>query len=712
MSYDTTERTNKPNKERLRKFLSAENGNILSLLEESDLGNIGANVISEYDLDYNDPRLAKKRRNWVNGQKLVAQEIEEKNTPFENASNVKYPLLTTASIQFGSRAYPEIVQGNTVVKPKIAGSTISVPPEEGQQPTPEQQEEQAELDDKIAKADRVCEFINWQLFNEIEEWEEDTDSLLLMLPLFGTMFRCVYYSHDKKRIVTELYSPEELVMPYKAKSVEDSPRISKEFSLYPKNVRARVRSGRYFLAEDRLNELFDDEDREKPEEFIEQYKWLDLDNDNFKEPYIVTVHRNSGTVLRISPNYRMGDIIVNDDGDVSKISPIKYFTKYIFIPSVDGSIYGMGFYDLLYPINEVINSLTNQLLDAGTLANSNTGFISSGLGLRKKGKLKLQIGEFVTVENDGNDIRQSIYQMQFSGADATLYSLLTFMVDAGRDIANLKEVLEGTQHGETATTTMALIEQGLKVFSAIYKRIHRSLKKELQLIRFWNHEMRNPLYGEVLDERMSQDDFDGDDLDFIPVSDPQVVTDMQKMGKVQFKMQFMNDPYVDQMELRKQLFEGAKVDGWEQLRAGQDPQMQELQQKLQQMQQVIEQLTEANKDLQQTKDFEQMMSKAKQKLEMLKEDRASKLAMLKEDRAAIVDEANVVNTEVDSFKKLTEAKAQAKEAQIALQSVVDEVKALEDGIKNAGAPGAPGAASPDMGGDFAFNPETGTIDAV
>ena len=687
---------NKPDQEKLKKFLAEENGNIISLLKGDDLKNIGANVVSEYDMDYADPRLAKKRQNWVDGQKLVAQEIEEKNTPFENASNVKYPLLTTASIQFGSRAYPEIVQGNTVVKPKIAGSTVPNLPQEGQQLSPEQQQEQAKLDDKIARADRVCEFINWQLFNEIEEWEEDTDQLLLMLPLYGTMFRCVYYSQEKKRIVTELYTPEELVMPYKAKSVEDSPRVSKEFSLYPKNVRSRILTGRYFLEEAEIEELFKDEDKEEPEHFIEQYKWLDLDEDNFKEPYIVTVHKTTGKVLRISPNYRMEDIIVNDDGYISKINPIKYFSRYIFIPSVDKSIYGMGFYDLLYPINEVINSLTNQLLDAGTLANSNTGFMSSSLGLRKKGKIKLQIGEFVTVENDGNDIRQQIFQMQYNGADTTLFSLLTFMVDAGRDIANLKEVLEGTQHGETATTTMALIEQGLKVFSAIYKRIHRSLKKELQLIRFWNHQMRNPLYGKVLDDRMSQDDFDGDDLDFIPVSDPQVVTDMQKMGKVQFKMQFMNDPYVDQMELRKQLFEGAKVDGWEQLQAGQDPQMQQMQQQMQKMQQIIQQLTEANKDLQQTKEFEQQMEKAGFKLEMLKES-----------RAAIMDEANVVNTEVDSFAKLTDAKVKAKEARIALREVIAEVKQLESQAK---AP-APGAAPP-AGGEFAYNPETGAIDAT
>ena len=670
-STNKTAKLLKPNRSALQKFLNVKSGNLIEILDQTQVGEIGADVVSEYEDDYNDPRLVKKRDNWREGQKLATQEIQEKNTPFENAANVKYPLLTTAAIQFASRAYPEIVQGNTVVRPKIVGDTTPEIPE-----GPEQQAQQQEQDSKIARAERVCEFINWQLFNEIEEWEEDTDKLMGMLPLYGCMFRCVFYSHDKKRIATEIYTPEKLVMPYMTPSMSVSPRISKEFELYPKDVVTRIRNGRYSEFND-----FDDEEKEEADAYIEQYKWLDLDEDGFKEPYIVTVHKDSGQCLRISPNYRLEDIIINEKGNISKIIPIKYFVKYPFIPSIDGGIYDMGFYDLLYPINEVVNSLTNQLLDAGTLANTNSGFVSASLGLRKKETFQMKIGEYKTVPANGMDIRQQIYRMDWGGPNVTLFSLLSFMIDAGRDIANLKEVLEGTQHGETATTTMALIEQGLKVFSAIYKRIHRALSKELQLIRFWNNEIRNPLYGEVIDTRMTQEDFSNDDLDFVPVSDPAVTTDMQKMAKVQFKMQFLNDPYIDQMKLRKQIWEGANMDDWESVKAGNDPQLQQMQQQMQEMQQQIQQLAQANQGLQQTNQDLAKTTKFDQQLKMVQED-----------RLATVDEAKTINTEIDSVKKLAEAEVIAQEAGTNIEELKQEVE--------------------QTGKEFVFNEQTGAIDAA
>ena len=291
--YTDTDIDTKPKPAVLRKFLGVKSGNLIEVLDDSEVGTIGKGVVSEYDDDYDDPRLVKKRNNWNEGQKLATQEIEEKNTPFEDAANVKYPLLTTAAIQFASRAYPEIVQGNTVVRPKIVGDTTPEIPE-----GPEQQVQQQEQDSKIARAERVCEFINWQLFNEMEEWEEGTDKLMGMLPLFGCMFRNIFYSPDKQRIMTEVYTPEKLVMPYDAPSLATSPRISKEFELYPKDVISRIRSGRYSKFTN-----FDDEDKEEPDIYLEQYKWLDLDKDGFKEPYIITVHKGTGECLRISPNY-------------------------------------------------------------------------------------------------------------------------------------------------------------------------------------------------------------------------------------------------------------------------------------------------------------------------------------------------------------------------------------------------------------------------
>ena len=647
----------KPNKKRLSEFLDEKNGNIINLLDDHDVGLIGSDVISEFEEDFNDPDYQKKRNTWKKGQKLVRQEVEEKNTPFKKAANVKYPLLTTASIQFASRAYPEIVQGRSVVKPKIVGEEPQVeempqglPQEQQQQFQLAQQEEEKNRASKIERAETVCRFINWQLFNEIEEWEEDTDKLMGMLPLYGSMFRCVYYSTEKNRVCTELLSPEKLILPYKAKSIRDTPRISKEFTLYPRQVISKVRSKYYSEAPD-----FDDEDKEAPEEFIEQYKWLDLDEDGFKEPYIVTVHKESSKCVRISPNYRMEDILVNDDNEIYKINDIKYFTKYTFIPSTDESIYDLGFFDLLYPINAVINTTINQLLDTGTRNNSGSGFIAGNLGIRKKGPVTLKNGEFKTIQDDGGDIRKKIYQMDWGQPSPVLFQLLGFMVDAGRDIGNLKEVLEGDSNpNQTATATMALIEQGLKVFSGIYTRIHRSLSIELKMIRFWNHEIRNPLYGEVVDKRFTQEDFADDDLDFVPVSDPRVVTDMQKMGRVQFLLQFLNDPYFDQMKLREEIFEGASIDGFEELKAGQDPEKAQLQQQLQQAGQAIQQLQQAIQELQKDKDFE----KKTEMIELDTKAEESKAKVTKDYTASVKNiadaEAAEDGTQIESYKAQVE----------------------------------------------------------
>jgi chaperonin GroES len=398
-----------------------------------------------------------------------------------------------------------------------------------------------------------------------------------------------------------------------------------------------------------------DEDNEEPEEFIEQCRWIDLDGDGYKEPYLVTVHVDTKRAVRISPNFRMEDVMENDEGKVSRIKPVQYYVKYSFIPSTDDCFYDIGFFDILLPVNKVVNTTINMLMDAGTLENAGGGFISRDLGLRKKGSMTFDVGEYKTVANAGEDISKSVFTMPFRGPSSTLFQLLGFMVDAGRDIGNLKEVLEGESNREmTATTTMALIEQGLKVFSGIYKRIHRSLGEELQLIRFWNYEIRNPLYSEVLDKRLSHEDFSDDDMDFVPVSDPSVTTDMQKAARVDFVKEWVNDPYFDQWKLRKRIWEGANMDGIDDLQAGQNPEVKQLQDQLQQMQQALQQMQQQLSD-----------KTGEQRIEALK---------LEGDQ--IVQESVAVKNEASAIKALADAEAAEEGEQL------DEYIATLDEIKS------------------------------
>ena len=683
-------------KSKLEDFLQAPNGNIAEFLSKDNaLGTIGQAVVREYDEDFNDKDYAKKRKLWAEGQKIVQMDTEEKNFPFKNSANVIYPLLTNSAVQFNSRAYPSIVQGNSVVRPKIVGSDPfaeekreveaeleriqkqkdSMPPEQLQQMAQELMAKAAELDEKIGtkirKAENVSAFINWQLFNETVEWEEDTDKLLLRLPLYGCMFRCVSYSMEKRRIYTELLSPDELVVPMATKAIKDATRISKTFWLAPRHINERIRSGTYSDVD--LN--VEDDEAEEPEQFIEQHRWIDLDNDGFKEPYLVTVHYDTGTVMRISPNFRMEDVQANEKGEIFHIQPVQYYVKYSFIPSTDGRFYDTGFFDILLPVNKVVNTTLNMLMDAGTLENAGGGFISKDLGLRKKGNMTFGVGEYKTVAAGGEDIRKAIYPMPFKGPSPVLFQLLGFMVDAGRDIGNLKEVLEGDSSQEmTATTTMALIEQGLKVFSGIYKRIHRSLSDELQLIRFWNYEVRNPLYAEVLDKRLDPEDFSDADLDFVPVSDPAVTTDMQKAARVDFQMQWVNDPYFDQWELRKKIWDGANMDGIDDLQAGQNPEVKQLQDQLQQLQQALQQM--------------------QQQLDTTKFDQ--NVTMLKEQREGLVAESVAVKNETSSIKNLADAEAQEAGAQL------DKLKKAVESIGDKGRMGSMGGQPNNQAGQGAF----------
>jgi len=564
-----------------------DSDNIAVDLDPAKVVAIGQNVIDQYESDDNDDKRQAKKKKWAEGQKLMQQDIEPKSTEtLTHASNMKHPMLLKACTQFASRAYPGLIQGNTVARPKIIGE---------------------ENEEKLEKAQRVCDFQNWQLFNETTEWEEDTDRLLHMLPFYGNMFRQIWGSTEKKRICSDIISPEKFVVPNSTKTLSDATRISLPFTLAPRKVNEKVAAGIFREAD----YAFDDEDSEQEEEFIEQHRWEDLDEDGIKEPYIVIVHVGSGEVASITANYRQEDV-KGSDGKVTRIEPVQYFVKYTFIPATDGSFYDLGFADVLFPINEQINSVINMISDSGALANTPTGFIAKSLKIGKKGPVKLTAGSYETLNASGSQIRDGIYHMDFKGPSNALMNLLSFLLDSGRDVANLKEVLEGTSSpNQTATTTMALIEQGLKEFSAIHKRCHRSLGEELELFRKWNYILANPLYEIVLDypADISYEDFDDAGLDFVPVSDPSVVTDMQKAAKVEWLMQWRDDPYHDQMELRKRIYELANIDGWKKLQAGQNPEVKQLQeqsqQMQQQMQQYIQQLTEAYQTLEKDRSLDE-----------------------------------------------------------------------------------------------------------
>lgn len=505
-------------------------------IDEDEIAKLGRKVVEEYELDLQSRMDAGWDALNEEALKLAMQVKEDKTFPWAGAANIKYPLITTAAIQFAARAYPAIVDGWNVVKGKPMGE----PSEE-----------------KRLRAERIGQHMSWQLLEEMPEWESDTDQMLHVLPITGCMVRKTWFDPVFGRNRSEIIFPDKIVVNYFAKA--DCPRITHVVEYYPHEVLERVRS-----------EVWGDitleqhADTNEAEVFLEQHRLWDMDGDGYPEPYIVTVHKDTAKVVRVVARYDEQGVTMSQKGEVIAIAPIDYFTKYSFIPSMDGSWYPIGFGTLLNSLNETINATVNQLLDAGTLQNTGGGFIGNGVGL-KSGPTVTRIGEWKKVAVEGGNLRENIVAHQHPQPSQVLFSLLGMMIEAAKDITATKDILTGETQGanQAVGTTLAMIEQGLKVFSAIYKRIHRALKWELASLKRLNRlYLRDEQYFNFHDVEglVTLADYQADEeYDVIPVSDPTVVTDMQRMGRAQFIMQFIGDPDMDQRELKKRVLEAASV---------------------------------------------------------------------------------------------------------------------------------------------------------
>lgn len=541
--------------------------NIADDIDESILGEIGMRICQEYEVDNN------TRRDWIDKTKkamdLAMQVSEAKTYPWPKASNVIYPLMTTAAIQFAARAYPSIISGKEVVKGVVVGDDsgqVATDPQTGQPVINPQTGQPVFIvppGAKRVRAAKVGEHMSWQLLDEQTEWEEETDKLLHILPIVGCAFRKSYFDSSKDRNASVLVSAMKVVINYGAKSMETAPRITEEISLYPReieeNERAKVfKEIEYSMPADAAN------DYDAPHEFLEQHRYWDLDEDDYPEPYIITVHKQTQKVVRIVARYdHTGVIFSAEDHKIMKIVPIHYFTKYDFLPNPDGGIYGVGFGQLLRPINEAINTSLNMMIDAGHLAVTGGGFIGKGLSLNS-GAVRFTPGEYKSVNASGTTVKENIVPLNFPGPSPVLFQLLGSLIESGKEVAAVKDVLTGEQKGDNipATTTLALIEQGLKVFTAIYKRIHRSLKKELNKLYRLNSIYLPDNSGYNINnewKNISKEDYAmGNGVE--PLSDATMVSDQQRLGRAQFLLGFANDPHFNGMEIRKRVLDAAMIE--------------------------------------------------------------------------------------------------------------------------------------------------------
>lgn len=606
--------------------------NVAELIDDENLKLIGQSVIEGYELDLSSRSHREAGLKLAQKFALGEPEYQSKNEPWEGASNYVYPLISNAAVSFAARAYPAIVRDGEVVDFEICGNDDGVPlmgadgqpvmdmrslqpqptPDGGTQLVPTQPIWVKPPKAKEMRAKRAKEYMNWQFSKEIANWDEDTDTLLNAFAVTGNMYRKVYWDSEEGRVSSHLVFPVNLVFNYNVPSIDRAPRLTEEIDYYPYEVEEMIRSGLWldgdYLSQgeedmeeesERMEMADNSHDNTAPHVFLEQLTRLDLDGDGYGEPYIVTVHKGSGDVVRIMPDFRKEDVKTTDKGTIKRIDAETIYIHYSFIPSPDGSALAIGFGEWLLNSNKVINTLYNQLIDAGTLSNTSTGLIGRGLRM-KAGSMKMQKGEFKIVDTRGGSIRENFVQIDHKEPSMVLFQLLGSIVESTEKLAGLQDVLQGEQlANQAAVTQLAAIEQGLTQFKSIHKRIQRAINKEIKLVAKLNSiYLENSDYQAVMDSPIPvrREDFDCKDYDIVPVANSYMVSDTQRMARLSYLDSLRGDPFINQEGLRKEIFDLGGMDKMEKLittppPAPQDP-MIELQKAMMQVEGLKAQIKE------------------------------------------------------------------------------------------------------------------------
>ena len=482
-------------------------------------------------LDFDNDKVSRSEweYNTAEAIKLFTGFMPPKTIPWENCSNVCLPLLAIACLQFQARAYDALVPPRGVVNTIATGG-------EGD----------------IAKADRVRKYMDFQLLHKMETFEEGMDKTLMQLPIVGSVFRKTYFDLNDVVVNSEYVSAADVVINYNTKvGIEKAHRKTHILYLMETEVNERVDKGIFdsgvrglgpgsiATLKSPIKEASDQAQGIKPSPdsldiprvFLEQHRGWDLDGDGVEEPYIITIDYETKKVARITDR-RYIDFL-------GRKGVVEHFTHYVFIPNPEG-FYGLGFGLLHSRMNKAANDIINEVVDAGELANRQGGFVSRRSGI-KRGGLSFVQGEFKEVDTYIDDINKAIFKFDFPGPNQTLYAVLGLLFEYSKLLASISETMTGQLPASDtpATTVMALIEEGRKVFSTIHKRIHRSFKKELKKIFRLNSiyldeieyyvflEADKTMQGEI-----GKRDFVST-IDVIPVSDPNITSRVEKVLKAQ-----------------------------------------------------------------------------------------------------------------------------------------------------------------------------------
>ena len=503
--------------------------NLAEDMSDGELESLGSTLFDQYT-EYKESR-ADWEQSYREGLELLGFKYERRTEPFKGASGVNHPVLAEAVTQFQATAYKELLPSDGPVRTQILGA-INVEKEE--------------------QSKRVKNFMNYQLMDKMKEYEPEFDQMLFYLPLSGSTFKKVYYDDLLGRAVSKFVPAEDLIVPYSATSLDDTDAIVHVIKISANELRKQQVAGFYRdveLGEPPVtsNELSDKklelegitkDGQEDQHTLFEMHTNLDLEGyqdvneegeeTGIKLPYIVTFAENNQTVLSIRRNYQATDPMKKK---------IDYFVQFKFLPGT--GFYGFGLIHMIGGLTRTATAALRQLLDAGTLANLPAGFKTRGLRIRDDAQ-PLQPGEFRDVDAPGGNIRDQFMQLPFKGPDQTLLSLMGIVVQAGQRFASIADSQVGDMNQQAAVgTTVALLERGSRVMSAIHKRLYVGLKQEFKLLAevFKTYLPAVYPYDVVGATRnIKVQDFD-DRIDIIPVADPNIFSQTQRISMAQTQLQ-------------------------------------------------------------------------------------------------------------------------------------------------------------------------------
>jgi len=504
--------------------------NLADILPEDVLDPLGS-VLKENYMDY---KMSRKdwEQSYMEGLDLLGFKYENRTEPFQGASGATHPVLAEAVTQFQAMAYKELLPSDGPVRTQIVGAI-----------TP-QKEQQAQ---------RVKDFMNYQIMDQMQEYEPEFDQMLFHLPLAGSSFKKVYYDDLLGRAVSKFIPADDLIVPYTATSLDDAESVIHTIKISENDLRKQQVAGFYSDIELSPPAVIEDKVTEKERELEGTKKTgkpddvytllechINLDLEGFEDigpdgeptgiklPYIVTIEEGSTKVLSIRRNYAPND---------PKKNKIQYFVHFKFLPGL--GFYGFGLIHMIGGLSRTATTALRQLLDAGTLSNLPAGFKQRGVRVRDEAA-PIQPGEFKDVDAPGGSLRDAFYPLPYKEPSQTLLALMGIVVQAGQRFASITEmqVGEGNQNAAVGTT-IALLERGSKVMSAIHKRLYGALKKEFKLLAKIIKTYLPPVYPyDVVGgaKEIKQADFD-DRVDIIPVADPNIFSMSQRITLAQTELQ-------------------------------------------------------------------------------------------------------------------------------------------------------------------------------